>query len=127
MVSDEIEHAKDFINLMKLIESNGIKGIGSLTYYDTAFRIGYTINIFPTKIYLQAGALIGAERLLQKKIKSRFIEKIDLPKIFQIQELECWQIEDILCIYKDYFNINNEFQSQCKCTTNNKITINKCN
>lgn len=81
-----------------------IKGIGPLTIYDTAKRIGHLMSpaIYPKQyVYLAAGAREGAEGLLGTK-KLKFREPIQVftpyfgtfPSIF---------VEDMLCIFKDSF------------------------
>ncbi len=39
----------------------GIKGIGELTIYDTALRIGAKLKLEPKKVYLHAGTRVGAK------------------------------------------------------------------
>ena len=96
----------DFEELYDFIHSviGNINGIGPLTIYDTARRIGHLFKspIYPEMyVYLSAGAKEAAEHLLNKK-PLKFREPICLftpffgtfPSIF---------IEDILCIFKDKF------------------------
>ena len=40
-----------------------IPGIGELYVYDTSFRIGAKLNLFPTKVYLHAGTRRGVRAL----------------------------------------------------------------
>lgn len=79
-----------------------ISGIGQLTVYDTARRLGHLLTppVYPEQyVYLAAGAKEGAEDLLKQK-DLKFRERVQrftpyfgtLPSIF---------IEDILCIYKN--------------------------
>lgn len=96
----------DFEELYDFIHSviGNINGIGELTIYDTARRIGHLLKtpIYPEMyVYLSAGAKEAAEHLLRKK-PLKYREPICLftpffgtfPSIF---------IEDILCIFKDKF------------------------
>lgn len=99
----EIQKAKSFDGLLTIVENCKIKGIGPLTFYDTAQRIGAKIRLFPEHIYLHAGTKTGAEKLLGKRLKVKFINKTDLPSPFQNVHLTNGEIEDILCIYKDKF------------------------
>jgi hypothetical protein len=101
--SKELFQAKDFTSLLGIIESCKVKGIGELTCYDTANRIGCKIGVYPDKIYLHAGTKIGAEKLFGKRIKKRFIDKSELPEPFKSSVLDCAELEDILCIYKSRF------------------------
>lgn len=100
-VFEDFEELYDFISLV----ISGIPGIGPLTVYDTAKRIGHSFGtpIYPKSyVYLAAGAKNGAEALLKKK-GLRFREPIQLfgpsfgsfPSIF---------IEDMLCIYEPLFS-----------------------
>jgi hypothetical protein len=100
-VFEDFEELYDFISLV----ISGIPGIGPLTVYDTARRIGHLFStpIYPRSyVYLAAGAKNGAEALLGKK-GLRFREPIQLfessfgtfPSIF---------IEDMLCIYEPLFS-----------------------
>ena len=100
-VFKDFEELYDFISLV----ISGIPGIGPLTVYDTAKRIGHLFDspIYPKQyVYLASGAKKGAEALLGKK-GLRFREPIQLfepsfgsfPSIF---------IEDMLCIYEPLFS-----------------------
>lgn len=97
----------DFEELYDFIRSviGTISGIGPLTVYDTARRLGHLFDtpIYPQMyVYLAAGAKEGAKSLLGPK-ELKFRESIDLfrpyfgtfPSIF---------IEDMLCIFKDVLN-----------------------
>ena len=99
-VFEDFEELYDFISLV----ISDISGVGPLTVYDTAKRIGHLFDapIYPKQyVYLAAGAKNGAEALLGKK-GLRFREPIKLfepsfgsfPSIF---------IEDMLCIYELLF------------------------
>jgi len=97
-----IEESKDFDELFSIIDRTTVYGIGDLTKYDVAQRIGKYLKLFPTKIYVHSGTKIGAQYLIGK-IKSRTITKEQLPAIFNDGNLSCSEIEDILCIYKERF------------------------
>ncbi|HHB1654679.1 TPA: hypothetical protein ACOQ0H_003864 [Bacillus cereus] len=101
---DKIQQIKDFDTLMKLFR--GITGVGPLTSYDMATRLGFCFGITPKKIYLHRGTYIGAKNLLGNKVTGRsFLKLKDLPK--ELHHLTPLQIEDFLCIYKEAFlNIN---------------------
>jgi len=102
-----IREAKSFEELLIIVEKSKITGIGELACYDTTQRIGANIGLFPEHIYLHAGTKIGAEKLLGKRIKVKFINRIDLPVPFHNESLTNGEIEDILCIYKDKFETFN--------------------
>lgn len=101
---EELYTLKKFSDLLVYIEGCKVKGIGELACYDTAYRIGAKLKIHPDKIYLHAGTRIGAERLLNKKIREKSISRDLLPFPFQDENLTNAEIEDILCIYKDSFS-----------------------
>ncbi len=99
----EIQNSKTFDELLKVIENCKVKGIGVLACYDTATRIGAKLKLFPEFIYLHAGTKKGAENLLGKRLKKKYLRKDELPKIFQTRGLTPFDIENLLCIYKDKF------------------------
>lgn len=96
----EINGCKNFSDLFDLVEKeiNPIRGIGPLTVYDVATRIGSKIGLKPDVIYLHAGTAIGARALLPKTGKATIGLK-DLPKAFH--RLKPHEVEDCLCIYKE--------------------------
>jgi hypothetical protein len=94
-----IKEIKNFDDLFVLIDNllKSVKGIGELYIYDTSLRIGSYLGHLPTKVYLHSGTRIGARRL---GFKNKYvIEMNELPKEFQ--KLEPFEVEDILCIFKD--------------------------
>jgi hypothetical protein len=99
----DIQKAKSFDELLIIVENCKIKGIGKLACYDTAQRIGANIKLFPEYIYLHAGTKIGAEIILGRRLKEKFINRTDLPNPFHNENLTNAEIEDILCIYKNRF------------------------
>ncbi len=107
----KISSVKDFDKLYVEIEKLKVKGIGPLTIYDTAHRIGSYLNISPQRIYLHRGARIGAEKLLKRRIKSRTIEKREFP---MFSDFTCEEIEDILCLSKGNFEKNNCFKNKVR-------------
>lgn len=111
----KIGNAKTFDELLNILKELTIKGIGELSVYDCATRIGAYLKLFPEKIYLHAGTRTGAFRLLGK-ISGDYIEKNQLPASFRRDDLSCAEIEDILCIFKDELDssISQEiFKSKC--------------
>jgi hypothetical protein len=97
----ELSGANDFHALFTMIDGLPCPGVGPLTRYDTAHRIGERLALNPEKVYLHAGTRRGAEALLDRKIKETTLTKADLPAAFGA--LEYWEIEDILCLGKDCF------------------------
>jgi len=99
----ELNSLKSFYEIHSLLNkiSNEINGIGELTTYDTAFRIGAVRNIYPEKIYLHAGTRVGA-RTIGIKTNRVYLDISELPLAFK--KLDIHEVEDCLCIYKDCFN-----------------------
>jgi len=94
----EIDRARDFHTLYRIIESCRIPYIGKLTFYDVTHRIARYKGLFPNRIYLHAGTRIGAE-LLHGKIKGDTILKSQLRTPFHREDINEEDIEDILCHY----------------------------
>lgn len=103
-IQRRIRDAKNFDGLHTAIEQTVLPlyGIGELYVYDTALRIGAHLEKLPTKVYLHAGTRTGARRLGYRGRGP--IELSELPKEFQ--SLPAHQVEDILCIYKNFFSIS---------------------
>lgn len=96
----KIESCTTFDELFHFLEDEigKIDGVGPLMIYDTALRLGAKLGLKPEKVYLHAGTRSGAKALgLDCKNKIIEIEKFPEP----IQQLEPYEIEDFLCIYKD--------------------------
>jgi hypothetical protein len=72
-----------------------IRGIGALTVYDIAHRIGAYLGKEPMRVYLHAGTKVGA---LAFGIEGDVFNPRMLPKPFS--RLSAAEIEDCLCIYK---------------------------
>lgn len=76
-------------------------GLGPLYFYDVAFRIGACRGdaFLPTKVYLHAGTLEGARRVMPgERLKvGDVLEVSELPET--LQQLDPWAIEDFLCYY----------------------------
>jgi hypothetical protein len=74
-----------------------IPGVGELTIYDTALRIGARFGLTPDVVYLHAGTRNGANALGVRATET--LELHDLPE--PLQTLTAREVEDVLCIYKD--------------------------
>lgn len=107
-----IQVCESFHQLFLLVESliGPINGIGPLTIYDTAFRIGIKLGLFPEYIYLHAGTKEGA-RNLGLYTNEPYLEICQVPNTFQ--KLKSSEIENIFCIYKDRFKVNGVVRSRC--------------
>jgi hypothetical protein len=95
-----IEKCKSFEEIFVFTEEVRVKkdGLGNLWSYDTALRIGFSLGLYPTDIYLQSGALSGA--LLLLKPINNFGRKISIDQFpTEIQtSLKPYQIENFLCV-----------------------------
>lgn len=93
----KLSSAADFDALHHLVENEigGMKGIGALTVYDIAHRIGAYFGKAPERVYLHAGVRVGARAL---RISGDSFDPKILPKPFA--RLAPSEIEDCLCIYK---------------------------
>lgn len=98
-----IAKAKSFEDLHQIVKSiiQPIYGIGALTIYDTAMRIGAKLQLEPNVVFIQAGTRIGAKRL-GLDISQDFIVATAFPSAFQ--KLKPREIEDALCHYRNYLN-----------------------
>lgn len=95
----------DFEELYDYVRSviGRIKGIGQLTIYDTAKRIGHLFDtpIYPKMyVYLAAGAKKGAENLILPMFPLKYREPIDLFKPY-FGTLSSIFIEDMLCVFEN--------------------------
>ena len=96
---NNIRNAADFNSLHNAVQNFRVPGIGELAIYDTAVGIGAFLNLQPTIIYLHAGAKVGLEKLLGPYNQTT-INKNQLPADFANSNLTCYELEDMLCIYK---------------------------
>jgi len=99
----QIKSVKSFDDLMTIVESEKSEGIGELTIYDTATRIGAYLNLFPDRVYLHSGTRKGARNLLGRLNGRKHLTIGDFPFEIQRHGLTASEIEDILCIFKDNF------------------------
>ena len=77
-------------------ELHKVPGIGKVYVYDTSFRIGAKLNLFPEKVYLHANVRKGASAL-GLDIAGHAIEMDTLPN--NLKYLPPHEVEDILCRY----------------------------
>lgn len=99
---DRIKGAPNFGVLLRTLNEilGPTDGVAELYVYDCALRIGAFVGHLPKQIFLHAGTRDGA-RALGLKWKERFLYISDLPD--ELRVLEPYEIEDVLCIYKDKF------------------------
>ena len=94
----QIREAKTFAEMHDLIAdaAAGLDGIGLLTVYDTAMRIGAFLKLEPDRVYLHAGTREGARALGLNHRDT--VSPSEPPTPFR--RLSPAEIEDCLCIYK---------------------------
>ncbi|MDI9335061.1 MAG: hypothetical protein QM533_11870 [Cytophagales bacterium] len=78
----------------------GIKGLKYVACYDITCLLGYHFNFQPSYVYLHAGALKGANFLLQTRYASGVRLSINEFPYAITSVLMPFEIEDFLCIYK---------------------------
>lgn len=109
---EQLKKCKDFDELHRtvkqLIDGNKDKdedenttGLGPLYIYDTSLRIASKLSIGPESVYLHAGALEGAKKLMGIIGDQEKLEINKFPK--ELQVLKAHEIENLLCLYKDNF------------------------
>ena len=88
-----------------------IPGIGQLYCYDTALRIAAYRRLEPKRIYLHAGARVGAQALDRHfaSAQSLAIEQIPEP----LRDRPPHEIENVLCIYRDIFREQRMSRTRC--------------
>ncbi len=64
-VEEQLGRTRSFDGLFEVVSKQlqDVAGIGELYRYDTAFRIGAYLRLFPTRVYLHAGTRGGARAL----------------------------------------------------------------
>lgn len=102
-VRGALAKARDFDSLFNIVRKaiSPIQGIGELTVYDTALRIGAKLQLLPSRVYLHSGTRSGA-RALGLNWKAAHLELKDCPA--ELQLLRPHEIEDCLCIFKERFS-----------------------
>jgi hypothetical protein len=95
----KLERSRNFDELHERVFGaiGSVHGIGELTVYDTALRIGARLRYLPRRVYLHSGTRTGA-KALGLDWRAPFVEVRELPRAFRV--LEPHEIEDCLCIFK---------------------------
>lgn len=77
-----------------------VKGIGPVTHYDVATRVGAYLGLQPLRLYLHAGVLEGW-KALDLPVEKRWGGRVPVgewPK--PLQALPADEVEDLLCCYR---------------------------
>ncbi|MGN6107866.1 MAG: hypothetical protein ACTHU0_22350 [Kofleriaceae bacterium] len=100
---EKIRATEDFAALFALVKRTvgHLGGLGELYVYDTALRISAKKGTLPRRVYLHAGARMGAKALNIEVQGVVGLFRSELPG--ELRELEPHEIEDVLCIYKQHF------------------------
>jgi hypothetical protein len=97
---DELNEAKNFDEIYRIVSTVRVFGLGSVVYYDTSLRIAHAKNeCLPNKIYLTGGALKGAQNLGVNTKGKFFILRSELPLALEKSGLDCHELADLLCCY----------------------------
>lgn len=93
--------ALTFEDLLQLVDATvrPVPGIGPLYVYDTALRLGAFLNLKPKVVHLHAGTRGGAAALFPSR-RMDTVSPGEFPEEFET--LEPHEIEDVLCIYRDF-------------------------
>jgi hypothetical protein len=96
-----LQTARSFADLIARVATTvrPVRGIGELYIYDTALRLGAHLRLLPDDVYLHAGTRRGA-KALGLDHRSDSIPPRQLPPA--LQRLRPHEVEDVLCIYKDW-------------------------
>jgi hypothetical protein len=97
---DAIAQCRTFDDLHAIVCEHRTEGVGPLTVYDTAVRVGAYLGLAPEKLYLHTGTRKGA-RALRLDASSDYLEPNGLP--LPRRRLSPDETEDFLCIFKDAF------------------------
>jgi hypothetical protein len=102
LVRLELRSASTFAEIHSIVgrEILDIHRVGELAVYDTALRIAAWRRLEPEVVYLHRGTRDGA-KALGLDVRRSFIPIIELPAAFR--SLRPYEIEDVLCLYKDVF------------------------
>lgn len=77
-------------------------GIGALTVYDVAERLGRYLRLAPARVYLHAGPTLGAKALGIPVQNKEWLEMAELPEPMQV--LSADEAEDFLCVFNSYLH-----------------------
>lgn len=92
-----------FHELWCAIRRMGVYGIGPVTEYDVAVRLGAWLGVEPEAVYLHAGVLAGMTELLgpEAVYGREWLAPEDLPA--GLRGLKMDEVEDIMCTYRGYW------------------------
>lgn len=97
-----IERFTDFHDLWLQLDAIKPWGIGPLTVYDVAERLGRYLRLTPRRVYLHAGPTLGAKALGIPVQNKQWLEMAELPE--PLQALAADEVEDFLCVFNSYLH-----------------------
>jgi hypothetical protein len=102
-LAGEIARSTSFDDLYDLVSNvcSTVYGAGELYAYDVAQRISLRLGLHPEKVYLHTGTRVGAQALGINVAGRKSIGMEELPP--PLRSLSPAEAEDVLCIYKSYF------------------------
>jgi hypothetical protein len=96
-----------FHDLFLFTRDNAPWGIGELTIYDVALRVGAYLNLEPKRLYLHTGVRAGITSLadaarVRISVKASWLIPPDIP--WRFEDYMTWDdTEDFLCTYRNVF------------------------
>jgi len=96
----DLQEAMTFEAVFQAVQDaiGDIRGVGDLAVYDVALRLSAVLGQPAGRVYLQSGARKGA-RALGITTRERSLPRDAFPA--ELRRLHAWEIENLLCIYKD--------------------------
>ncbi|RIV26121.1 hypothetical protein D2Q93_05385 [Alicyclobacillaceae bacterium I2511] len=118
-----IQQADTWDAVHRIVTKCKVPGIGDLAIYDMTRAICAHRRLAPLHIDLHCGTKVGTRRLLGVKKLGATILKTDLPS--ELQCLSELDLEDFLCIFKDYF-VESPPHLQVGPTCSTKVVVRGC-
>lgn len=92
---------RTFHDLLLLMETCALPGIGPVTQYDVASRLGPFLGLAPERVYLHAGVRQGAEAMGLRTKGKMWLMREELPQ--ELASLTADDCEDFFCVYRTLF------------------------
>ena len=98
-----------FDGLHELLDDIKPYGIGPVTVYDVAVRVGAYLGIAPRSVYMHAGVKQGYKALYEAMADMDWVLPGSVPRIplsyfpTPLSELPADDVEDLLCTYREVF------------------------
>jgi hypothetical protein len=107
-VQGNLAYSNDFDQLYRIIDKHKPDGIGPVTTYDVATRIGAYLGLNPKHVYIKAGTRTGLLELMRHypwtwKVTYKMPLRSFPPPMRSRMNAD--QIEDFLCSYRETFHL----------------------